>query len=207
MLDSRSSWSASNHDDVWELIPWYVNGSLPPEDLATINRHVISCPECAVEVARQRGIAGSISIDEPYTSSAAGSWKKLSSQIKSERSLPAHRWAILNRFAPSPRGMMFGGACAAACMIAVFTYMPGVGEFRTLTRPGSPSTMIKFQTVSEMAPERLEALMMEHGLELVDGPSASGVYTAAPRNAAADPQAFSEALMKSPQIMFAAPAE
>ncbi|MCD2184697.1 zf-HC2 domain-containing protein [Rhizobium sp. GN54] len=208
MLDSRSSWSAGNHDDVWELIPWYVNGSLPPEDMTVIERHIMSCAECTVEVSRQRGIAAQISVGDPHAVSTARSWKKLSSQIKSERDGRMRRSPPRNRFGGTRGGFMLGGACAAACLLAIFAFIPTDGGFRTLTSSTSGSSnTIKFQTVSGLARAQLEAILAEHGLEFVDGPSESGVYTAIPTRDGADPQASAKALMTAPQIMFAAPAE
>lgn len=208
MLDSRSTWSAGSHDDVWELIPWYVNGSLPPEEMTVIQHHISGCAECTLEVSRQRGLASQISIDDPSAGAASRSWKKLSAQIKSERDSSPKGSRGWSRFGGLRGGLMLGGACAAACLLAVVIIMPADSGFRTLTS-GAPdgSNSIKFQTVSGLTPAQLETILGDYGLELVGGPSESGVYTAISTRSGTDPQAASKALMTAPQIIFAAPSE
>ena len=208
MLDSRSAWSAGNHDDVWELIPWYVNGSLPPEDMALIQRHVAGCTECTLEVSRQRGLAGLIAFDAPDETAAARSWKKLSTQIRSEQD--GARKASRNAFylAGFRGGLMLGGACAAACLLAIVIVLPIDSGFRTLSSNtrGAGET-IKFQTVAGLTQSQLEAILFDHGLELVAGPSEAGVYTAVSVHSESNLDLAAQALMAAPQIIFAAPAK
>ncbi len=208
MLDSRSAWSAGNHDDVWELIPWYVNGSLPHEDREVIQRHILGCAECTLEVSRQRGLASQIAVDDPSAGAASRSWKKLSAQIKSEASSPPQRSSAWNRFLGFRGGLMLGGACAAACLLAIVIVIPADSGFRTLTSstPGG-SEVIKFQTVAGLTSSQLQIILADHDLELVDGPSDTGVYTAISTRSDVDLQSASKALMTAPQIIFAAPSE
>jgi Putative zinc-finger len=208
LLDSRSAWSAGNHDDVWELIPWYVNGSLPPEEMAVIQRHIAGCAECTLEVSRQRGLAGQIALDEPDEAATARSWKKLSTQIRSERDSGRKASRNAFRLGGFRGGLMLGGACAAACLLAIAVVLPVDSGFRTLTSNTSGGNeAIKFQTVAGLTPSQLETILADHGLKLVAGPSEGGVYTAVSVRSEADLEAAAQALMAAPQIIFAAPAK
>lgn len=208
MLDSRSSWSASNHDDIWELIPWYVNGSMTPEDMALVKRHIDGCAECTVELSRQRTVAARMSTDETYAHNTERSWKKLSAQIRSERNDGTTRLAPRRRFGVHRKHFLLAGACAAACLVAIVN-LTSIGDgFHTLSSSTSDNSMlIKFQTASVLAPGQLEAILAEHALELLDGPSQAGVYTAAATRNGTDPHASAKALMTAPQILFAAPVD
>ena len=53
------------HDTIAELLPWYVNGTLPPHERAAVEAELASCPLCAAELARlQRVHAAMHEIDK-----------------------------------------------------------------------------------------------------------------------------------------------
>src|SRR5262249_19018814 len=45
------------HRNVWELLPWYVNGTLGGQDLAAVSAHLPDCPTCQEEVSRCQVLA------------------------------------------------------------------------------------------------------------------------------------------------------
>ncbi len=47
----------ARHRQVWELLPWYVNGTLSGRDLDLVTGHLPACSDCAEEVARCRDLA------------------------------------------------------------------------------------------------------------------------------------------------------
>jgi hypothetical protein len=187
------SLSDDTHAIVWDLIPWYVNGSLLPEEQETVKRHTETCPDCAAEVTRQRGLAHYVATEEVSEEAMARSWARLSEQIKADKRARTPQPNRFRWFGGIRGGLSLAGAVAAA--------------FRTLTNPAaSAGDTIKFQTTPDLTPDRLKTLLAKHDLTLVTGPSQSGVYTAR-IGADRDPKAAAEAFMALPEILFAAPEE
>ncbi|WP_413205859.1 zf-HC2 domain-containing protein [Rhodospirillum sp. A1_3_36] len=207
MPETHSSLSDNTHAIVWGLIPWYVNGTLSPEEHETVKRHIETCPDCAAEVTRQRCLAQHVATENVSEEAMVRSWAKLSDQIKADERVRTPQPDRFRWFGGVRGGLSLAGAVAAACLVLVVFREPVETGFRTLTSPSTTAgDTIKFQTTPDLPPDRLKALLTEHGLTLVAGPSQSGVYTArigADRN----PKAAAEAFMALPEILFAAPEE
>lgn len=48
------------HQEVWELIPWYVNGTLESSERRALEEHVERCPLCRREVDANRELAAAV---------------------------------------------------------------------------------------------------------------------------------------------------
>lgn len=207
LLDTSNSRSADNHDVVWKLIPWYVNGSLPPAEQQTVKRHSMTCPDCAAEIARQHGLAKQVAKIDPFEPPLSRSWEKLRAQIKADKRVRKPRFDAWRWFDGFRGRMILTGAGAAACLMAAVLLVPVEDNFRTLTSdaPG-PQDTIKFQMAPDIDVERLKDILAKHGLTISAGPSETGVYTATVTGDT-DLQTASKALMTAPEIMFAAPTQ
>jgi hypothetical protein len=53
------------HQEVWELIPWYVNGTLEADEAARVEAHLARCPLCRREAEANRGLAAALREAEP----------------------------------------------------------------------------------------------------------------------------------------------
>jgi hypothetical protein len=207
LFDTSKSMSADDHDTVWELIPWYVNGSLPSEQIDMTQRHILTCAECTAEVARQQVLAKDVATLDPFAPLLSQSWDTIRARIKAEERAKKPRLSAWRWFEERQGRLIASGAAAAACLMLVVALFPADRGFRTLTSgtPGDQNT-VKFQVVPNLDPGRLEAILAEHGLTLVGGPSAGGVYTATAVGHS-DPKAASKGLMTAPEVLFAAPGE
>src|SRR5216110_1820279 len=47
----------SIHQEIWDTLPWYVNGTLGSAELDAVTNHLPTCEACREEVARCRGLA------------------------------------------------------------------------------------------------------------------------------------------------------
>ena len=199
-----------DHDTIFELIPWYVNGSLPDADSQIIEHHSADCAECRDEIERQSGIAAGVCLLEPLKADAATkarSWEQLSARIAAEQraQTPARDWKA---WLPSFRGLTaLASACAAILLVAIVftgTNEPTDGEFQTLTSDSQTvSELIMFQIAPGTDAVALQNVLAEHGLTLVGEPSDNGVYRAM-ASAGADLAAKADALMATPEVLFAA---
>ncbi len=48
--------SNSEHQKVWDLLPWYVNHSLDPAEQDTVNKHIKTCITCRIELNQQQQV-------------------------------------------------------------------------------------------------------------------------------------------------------
>ncbi|MEJ8472463.1 zf-HC2 domain-containing protein [Roseibium algae] len=208
LLDSSKWRSANNHDDVWELIPWFVNGSLSEAEKDRVKQHMLTCTDCAAEVARQYSLAKKVMTEDPFDPPLARSWSKLRAQIKAEERADTPRIDVRRWFAGWQGGIMFAGAGLAACLLAAVIIIPtDNNDFRTLTSGNQAlQNAIKFQIKVDVSNEKLQGLLAEHGLTLAGGPSETGVYTVTAPNDV-DLKTLSEELMIAPEVMFAAPVQ
>src|SRR5262245_23828435 len=64
MRDQSNETEAGRHQNVWELLPWYVNGTLTDPERSVVTYHVSSCQICQGEVVRCQSIAAAVRSDE-----------------------------------------------------------------------------------------------------------------------------------------------
>lgn len=204
MSDNHATTLAASHEMVWELIPWYVNGTLSRAEKAAVESHCRECEACSVEIERQRGLAEGVAALEPVETSVSRNFEALRVQIESEKRAlrPARSiWDALPNF---NRGFAVAGTLAAVLLVAVIAQQPADEGFQTLTNNGQADTIgIKFQTAPDVDQATLTRILAERGLILDGGPSEAGVYRAVAA-AGIDLDAMADALTALPEIAFAA---
>ncbi|HEX2162476.1 MAG TPA: zf-HC2 domain-containing protein, partial [Thermoanaerobaculia bacterium] len=48
------------HQEVWELLPWYVNGTLAAAERQAVDEHLERCPLCQSEVTASRRLSQAV---------------------------------------------------------------------------------------------------------------------------------------------------
>ena len=48
--------SNSEHQKVWDLLPWYVNYSLDPAEQDIVKKHIKTCVTCRIELNQQQQV-------------------------------------------------------------------------------------------------------------------------------------------------------
>uniref|UniRef100_A0AAN0MM07 Zf-HC2 domain-containing protein n=1 Tax=Yoonia rhodophyticola TaxID=3137370 RepID=A0AAN0MM07_9RHOB len=91
--DTRPPQPARCPDAIWELIPWYVNGSLPEDEAATVAAHSETCPDCEAEIARQQVLAKKVATTDPFDAPLRGvgtacAHRSRPTPLRERRSLP-----------------------------------------------------------------------------------------------------------------------
>ena len=214
MVEVPEKMSTDPDDAVWELIPWYVNGTLGVQEAQMVERKRDSDPEFAAELEHQLAVAAGVRmLTEPEVEQAeARSWDSLRARIEAEEGArsPAQQRSWWAGWLPDLQGgyAMAGLACVALLLGVVFLGQTGPGSdqgFQTLTSdPQSGGMVIKIQPAADLDRAVLERLLSENGLKLIGDPSSAGVYRAEIAEGA-DPQAVADILMGTPEILFAAP--
>jgi len=220
----------SAHQRAWELLPWYVNGTLSGHDLDVVTGHLASCAECADEVARCRDLAVAVvsgASAEPAPSAErfsrllaridaleaagprSGGWREtLRERLDSLRELlqstpAAIRWALT-----------LEGALAAL-LIAVVAWQLALSSgqsYHTLAsgadQPARDQAQIHLVFAEDMQEREMRSLLARVGGRIVDGPSAVGAYTVqVPVSIAASDRlaAVLSALRADPKVRLAEP--
>lgn len=76
--------------DVWELIPWYVNGTLDEADRRLVETTAEADPAVAAEIRQQRRIAETMADLDAMDEAEESSWSALSARIAAESAGKIH---------------------------------------------------------------------------------------------------------------------
>lgn len=190
------------HQDAWELIPWYVNGTLGTAETVGFEAHLQRCPLCQREVAVNRELAVAVRDAGELPSAEAGLERVLERLDEAPgrgEAPPAPRrgagrllpswWSA----APRPARRLVAAQLAAVLLLALTLGVvlsgggPGTSppaSFRTLSspRPAAADTSEGFRVRLLFSPQvtepELRHVLLTDGGRLVGGPSPAGVYTA-----------------------------
>lgn len=201
-----------NHHDAWDLVPWFVNGTLGAAEHAALERHLDECADCRGEVHAQRELMQSMRaqplVEAMPRASLQGLWDRIDAQALPEhvasapparRHLPSPRW-----FAAAAAGIVLALGATLVLLDPWRTEPPG--QFRTVGDPAAslPDGSIRAVFAGELTLSELQLLLQESRLRAVSGPTSSGVYTLAPPSAR-DTAAALEVLRAHPGVRFAEP--
>ena len=197
----------SLHEQAQQLLPWYVNGTLEPDDRAMVEAHLAECVECRADLAAEQVLARDVAalpLDVEHA------WSMLSERIDAEG--PPRRLAepvpFLRR--KVAMGWALGGPLAAAAAVALAVMVvPGApspaGEtYRALgsaptAQPGNALVMFR----PDARDVDLRSALTKAGARVVDGPTATGAYVV--RIAPAGRAQALDRLRATPQVALAEP--
>lgn len=155
----------------------YMHGRLTPSERAVFEAEMEARPALGAELAAMRALADGMAADLPDPSVQREGWARLSQSLAQE-ALPQpandNRW---------PRFAQLAGVAAAAViawqLIAV-PFLPQVGgdSFTPASQVESDLALrIAFTEAASLAD--VQTLLRETGARVVDGPSATGLFTLA----------------------------
>lgn len=207
------------HDDAWALLPWYITGTLEPDEHRAVERHLAGCDACAAELKTQRRLAECVREQCLAEEAAERQWAVLRARIAGDkraaldRPVAADRGRVVPLRARRAPVVALGGlAVAAALALALFLpdaqQQTGQAPFVTLTTPndgarnGVPQgPVLRVRVDERVSPADVSRLATAEGLFLLDGPTEGNVYTLAGGDAAALEQGR-KALAGVPGVLF-----
>jgi putative zinc finger protein len=182
---------SGEHEEVFALFPWYLNGTLAETDRRKVDEHTGICAACRDQLAREREIYRAMSAESSLEFIPA-SFSRLQARLDAlsaekaalpESSLPrsARRHGMLGR-----RGLMSWPRLAAAS-IAVLALGSLIqirtvpSEYHTVTTaaPRAPDEVIRAVFSPAITLVELQAILDEAQLRIISGPTEAGVYSLA----------------------------
>lgn len=168
----------SPHDEVQELLPWFVNGTLDTDEAERVEAHLASCAECRGELAAERQLAeGIANLPVDVESSWEGLQERLDAQAVGRLQPPPPVWRR-----PVPLVWAVAGPVAAAAGVALFfvnvpLQTAPTAQYRAL---GSSNVLQTANLIVQFEPNvrvrDMQLALSSSDARLVDGPTQTGAY-------------------------------
>jgi anti-sigma factor RsiW len=208
------------HGRIWDLIPWYVNGSLPGEERRAVEEHLAFCPRCREEerfcrrTAEALQQAGEVA-PSPHPVQLARVMARIDESEKERGRGRLRRLlgGLRLSFPASPvRAMLAAQLAIATLLVGLVVWQhrqpPAPAVYRTLSDAEAPvAGAVRLRVLfTEDATEReiRELLLGVHG-EIVGGPSPIGAYTLLVPLGGDPEGALLAHLRSQPKVRFAEP--
>ena len=162
-----------NHQQITELLPWYVNSTLKPEERVQVEAHLKECSECARELEhtlelQQAVMADREDVPEP---SSFGFTRTLARVEEYEREKAGGWWQRIPRFAWMAMAAQLVMILALGALLSRRS-----GDIITATPPSAgPRIVVGFQ--DGVTEQTVRQVVQEIRGNIVGGPSALGLYT------------------------------
>lgn len=167
---------AGRHDEIVELLPWFVNGTLPDDEHARVERHVHACLTCYAALQHERRLRSLVRDGTTTQLEAEHGFERLLARIERDAARPAHALG-------AGRRLRYAAAVVAVAVIGAALWLGLDGptppdSYETLTSgPGAPGPTLDL-VFSDALPEAgMRALLREIDATIVAGPTDIGRYT------------------------------
>ena len=191
---------AAEHQNIWELLPWLVNGRLGEADCRRVEAHLRICGACRAECLAQRQIYTVIRAETAVEQMPMAALNKLRQRIERTKQAVAPdapsnqgatqspRHAIPTRFL-RPRPVAVAASVIAVSLAigipaAIRSNQPqqhGPAAYYTVTTaaPQHPGEVIRAVFAPTATLSELQAILDDARLKIVSGPTEAGVYSLA----------------------------
>ena len=206
------------HQKVWGLLPWIVNGSADASQVRRVDRHQGECTDCCAELARERRLASALKLPPDHAPDVERGIQRLLRRLDHVESLRSSASAP-RRMPARIAGMTLVGvglvelvALAALLFAGARLLGPSVNgsptAYRTLTEVNPREGVhVRLRLVfdSTRPVRELQAALLTQGLVVVDGPSETGVWSLGFEHEERDAETVARALRHMPGVLFAEP--
>ena len=197
-MNTQQSSSYANHDEIWLLLPWYINGSLQVFEREQVKAHVQVCLTCRRELASQAMLAKHLEHTPRVEISSKPSFERLMSRLQEEDAIkpshvnpPKHKavqsvsWkqAFIDWLAPKHLTAAFATGLLAVVVVSLMNHMQSspTQTYHTVAEPNSLDRFkpndIRVVFAEQVADTEIRRLLSSTHGSIVDGPNPAGVYT------------------------------
>ena len=151
-----------------ELLPWYANGTLPPEKRDEIAAHLRGCDRCRGELAFLAGLRERVKASAAATGPDEVGLERLLRETRRAPRVPGIAW-----LRPALAAAVAVVVVQAALVAWLWTREPLIEPLGGPRREGVV-LQVRFDPAAPEA--RIRALLQKNDATLIDGPGALGVY-------------------------------
>ena len=187
----------SAHVACWEILPWYVNGSLQADERLRVEQHLAACPHCHQEVASLQQFQDSLLEYDATAQQQELAFNRLMQRIKKtgdaipgSKSQPTGKtgintWLATVRATFQRRNMTYAITVALVVGVIVGLLIPQQTDQKIYT---TLSTTQAYQAgqlpvhviFKPQTPElEIRKLLQHHHATVIAGPTTNGIYTLA----------------------------
>lgn len=187
MRDQFESQQRALHREIWNLLPWHVNGTLSERQASRVEKHLAECAECRSEHTSQRALQQHLREEDSVVQTPHASLRKLMARIEQDDQAPAAvrgsgqsqriRWLV---------AAVVVQAVGLIALSGVMTWklqsIRSEPRYATVSAAGAPTTNALAARVvfsASMATGDLGNVLRGMKAQVVAGPSEAGVYTLA----------------------------
>ena len=209
------------HEQSWELLPWFVNGTLDEAAAQRIQDHLAECRSCRDEVANQTSLRQHMWADEAVLHTPHASLQKLLAKMdqaeEQRRRAEAASATRRPRRMDRSRWLAVAVVAEAACLVMLIGMLTwktsqerNAPRYMTLTTPETVTTQAAARVVfaPELSVAQLHELLRAYDARIVAGPTEASVFTVTLRATLSEAEvaATIERLQHDPRVRFAQPA-
>ncbi|MDB5987635.1 MAG: hypothetical protein JWR16_2688 [Nevskia sp.] len=207
----------SRHREAWELIPWVVNGTATPEQNRVVEQHLEDCGDCREELVFQSQLHAAMnpeSTREAVPKPALDRlWQRIdgAAAVQLSRTQRRRQRRIDSGFARGLLALVIVEAIGVATLGGALwkrgeaaAHTPVYRTLSTSTETSQHAT-IHAVLVPSLAVGQLQTLLSASQLQIVGGPSKTGVYALAPMSSSVDTNMALAQLRADPNIRLAEP--
>lgn len=209
------------HEQCWQLLPWFVNGTLNESQVRQVEAHLVECEACRGEMAQQSLLRELMRGDEGVLHAPHASLHKVLARIdRTEDASPAEPASPTRRprRMDKSRWLAIAVVAEAACLVMLIgtlswkmTAERSAPRYSTLTSesetPAQAAARMVFAPAISVA--ELNELLHSYDARIVAGPTETGVFTVTlPATLSeAEVAAAIDRMQQDPRVRFAQPAQ
>jgi anti-sigma factor RsiW len=199
MSDQNEQSEGERHQEIRELLPWYVNQTLEDSERERVAQHIAQCQTCEEEIARCRTIVAVVrATDVAKWSPSPERISRLMARIDGESASNRERhWLVIRewfekirlilRETPSSLRWALAAQTAVIVVLAAAIVLQLAASpsllYRTLSDAGAgpEAGMLRVQVVfaDDTTEQEIRTLLNSVGATIVAGPSSMAAYTLA----------------------------
>jgi anti-sigma factor RsiW len=193
---NRIEITAAEHQEIGELLPWFVNGRLSETDRQRVDAHLRVCQACTDELAVQQRIYGVMSVDAGVERMPVAGLNRLRTRIESlDDAVPAPAATDEAARSEAPAGSSLRQRRSAITASIAMTALGALAALLwnqherriapanyytvTTTAPQPANTAIRAVFAPTVTLSELQELLDDAHLKIVSGPTEAGVYSLA----------------------------